>query len=161
MKASEIAEQEEKFRNTLTNTSRVKYTLDNVTKLNNYEIHHIRPKFNDYYYTAELSKRKIVLHYTVGTLRGDMAALTKKGNHMSVAYVVARNGIIYELFDPKYWSYHLGRGSVGGNGYNSKESVAIELSNYGPLKAVGSNLETMYSEVDYVNSKGNKARTKK
>jgi len=161
MRASNIPEQEEKFKTALTNTSRVKYTLENVTKLDKCEIHHIRPKFDSYYYPVEIPKKKIVLHYTVGTIRGDMASLTKKGEHMSVAYVIARNGIIYELFSPKYWSYHLGRGSVGGNGVNSKDSIGIELSNYGPLKLVGDNLETMYSHVKYTNSKGKEVTSKK
>jgi len=161
MKAEKIPEQEKKFTDTLTNSSGTKYTLDKITVLDKCEIHHIRPSFDSYYYKEVVDKKKIVLHFTVGTIRGDMASLTKKDNHMSVSYVIARNGIIYELFEPKYWSYHLGRGSVGGNGYNSKESIGIELSNYGPLNEVGSNLESVYSEVEYTDSKGQKKKTKK
>lgn len=154
MKVLTLDEQEENFKENLTNTSRVKYNLENVTKLDGCEIHHIRPNFDNYYYKEETKKKKIVLHYTVGSIRGDLASLTKKGNHMSVSYVVARNGIIYEIFDPKYWSYHLGRGSIGGNAVGSKESIGIELSNFGPLNLVGDNLETIYSQLEYTNSNG-------
>lgn len=77
-------------------------------------------------------KKKIVLHTTVGILSSDIRTLTQQRN-MSTAYLIARDGTIIELFDPSKWSYHLGRGSVGGNGFNSGESIAIEISNYGPL----------------------------
>lgn len=81
---------------------------------------------------AEKPKKKIVLHTTVGILSSDIRALTRQKN-MSTAYLIARDGTIIELFNPSKWSYHLGRGSVGGNGFNSGESIGIEISNYGPL----------------------------
>jgi N-acetylmuramoyl-L-alanine amidase len=86
---------------------------------------------NDWYYREESKKTKIVLHFTAGVLHGDIGELTCQ--HVSVAYVVARDGTIYELFDPKYWSYHLGLGAVGGNKTGSKSSIGIEISNFGPL----------------------------
>jgi hypothetical protein len=76
-----------------------------------------------------------------------MSALTK--DKVSVSYVIDRHGHIYELFDPKYWAYHLGMGAVGGNKLNSSRSIGIELSNYGPLTLRGNNLETAYSQVSY------------
>lgn len=161
MRATKIPEQEQKFAVNFKNTSNVQYKLEAMTNLPHSTINHIRPNFDSYYYPTEFPKKKIVLHYTVGTIRGDMASLTKKDNHMSVSYVINRKGDIYELFDPKYWSYHLGRGSVGGNGYGSKESIGIELSNYGPLKKVGDNLETMYSQVSYTGKDGKPRRTKR
>jgi N-acetyl-anhydromuramyl-L-alanine amidase AmpD len=111
----------------------------------------LRPKkgksgsqYESYYYQQEKTKKKIILHETVGFLTGDMSAVTKEDVHMSVQYVIARNGTVYELFDPKYWSYHLGRNAVGGNGYGSKESIGIELSNIGPLTLNGTNLNNVY-----------------
>jgi N-acetylmuramoyl-L-alanine amidase len=86
---------------------------------------------DDWYYREETKKKRIVLHFTAGVLHGDIGELTRQ--HVSVAYVVARDGTIYELFDPKYWSYHLGLGAVGGNKTGSKSSIAIEISNFGPL----------------------------
>ena len=97
-----------------------------------------------YYYERDYDKTMITLHFTVGFLRGDLASLTEQDVHMSTAYVVGRNGVVYQLFDPKYWSYHLGRGAIGGNGINSKRSIAIELSNIGPLVRENGDLHSVY-----------------
>ena len=111
MRAEKIAEQEKKFAKTLTNSSGVKYKVVETVKLKNYSIKKIRPNFATYYYIEKTEKTKIVLHFTVGTLRGDLATLTKKNSHVSVPYVIARDGSIYEVFNPDYWAYHLGRGT--------------------------------------------------
>jgi N-acetyl-anhydromuramyl-L-alanine amidase AmpD len=87
-----------------------------------------------FYYAEEAAKQRIVVHFTAGYLKGDMAALTKKDNHVSVPFVVARDGTIYQLFSSKYWSYHLGKGAAGGNEAMSKSSIAIELSNVAYLR---------------------------
>jgi N-acetylmuramoyl-L-alanine amidase len=99
-----------------------------------------------YYYEEETAKKKIVLHFTSGYLRPDIANLTAR--RVSVPFVLARNGNIYNLFSSKYWSYHLGPGAVGGNTAMSKECLAIEISNIGPLKKIGSNLVSTYSNSD-------------
>jgi N-acetyl-anhydromuramyl-L-alanine amidase AmpD len=103
-------------------------------------------KSKDHYYVEETAKKKIILHFTMGYLKGDIATLTK--GHVSVPFVVGRNGIIYNLFASKYWSYHLGPDAVGGNTPMSRESIGIEISNIGPLKRVGDNLVTTYSNTD-------------
>jgi len=99
-----------------------------------------------FFYQEETAKRKVVLHFTMGYLKGDIATLTKQ--HVSVPFVIGRNGNIYNLFASKYWSYHLGPGAIGGNTEMSKESVGIEISNIGPLKLIGDNLVTSYSNSD-------------
>lgn len=99
-----------------------------------------------YYYEEEIVKKKIVLHFTMGYLKGDIATLTK--GHVSVPFVIGRNGIIYNLFASKYWSYHLGPGAVGGNTLMSQECIGIEISNIGPLKKIGNNLVTTYDDND-------------
>lgn len=90
-----------------------------------------------YFYKQTKKKRRIVLHFTMGYLGGDLSTLTKKNNHVSVSFVIARDGKIYRLFDTKYWSYHLGPGTIGGNKACSSSSVGIEISNIGPLDKVG------------------------
>ncbi|HEX8831702.1 MAG TPA: hypothetical protein VF705_11070, partial [Longimicrobium sp.] len=35
-----------------------------------------------FYYAEEAAKQRIVVHFTAGYLKGDMAALTKKDNHV-------------------------------------------------------------------------------
>ena len=78
-----------------------------------------------------MAKTAIVLHYTAGQLKGDIPTLTTTDYDVCVAFVLARDGTLYRLFDEKYWSYHLGKGCVGGDTVNSKRTVAIEISNFG------------------------------
>lgn len=54
------------------------------------------------------------------------------------------NGNIYNLFDDKFWSYHLGSGTVGTNALMSKQTIGIEISNYGPLRLQDNNLIDAY-----------------
>ncbi len=99
-----------------------------------------------FFYQEVTAKKKIVLHYTMGYLKGDIGTLTQQ--HVSVPFVIGRNGVIYNLFASKYWSYHLGPGARGGNTPMSRESIGIEISNIGPLKMIGNNLVTTYSDSD-------------
>ena len=48
-----------------------------------------------FFYPEETAKRKIVLHFTMGYLKGDIATLTKQ--HVSVPFVIGRNGNIYNV----------------------------------------------------------------
>lgn len=95
---------------------------------------------SNYYYAETVPKDLIVLHFTEGYFWGDLDTLTKTDNHVSVAFVIGRAGRIYRLFNPHYWSYHLGNGTVGGNMPNSRRAVAIEMSNLGFLKKNGNTL---------------------
>src|SRR5262245_50447996 len=54
-----------------------------------------------FYYPEEVKKDRIALHFTAGFLKGDLATLTQPGNHVSVAFIVARDGSLYNLWDPK------------------------------------------------------------
>lgn len=110
----------------------------------------VRPVSGDesYFYPTKFGKDQIVLHYTTGYLKGDIASLTKPDNHVSVPYLIGRNGTIYNLFTSDYWSYHLGEGAMGGNTVRSQTTIAIELSNIGPLKKIGNNLVTSYNDKD-------------
>ncbi|HEX9936942.1 MAG TPA: N-acetylmuramoyl-L-alanine amidase [Longimicrobium sp.] len=97
-----------------------------------------------FYYAEAVAKQRIAVHFTAGYLKGDMAALTKKDNHVSTPFVIGRDGTIYQLFSSKYWSYHLGKGAQGGNEAMSKSSVAIELSNVAYLREKDGNLVDPY-----------------
>jgi N-acetylmuramoyl-L-alanine amidase len=79
-----------------------------------------------YYYKEETVKKKIILHFTLDYLKGDIATLTT--NHVSVPFVVGRSGLIYNLFASKYWSYHLGPGASGGNTAMSKDCICVASS---------------------------------
>jgi N-acetyl-anhydromuramyl-L-alanine amidase AmpD len=97
-----------------------------------------------YFHPEVQPKSTIVLHFTVGFLTGDIGTLVEQGSYMSVPFVVGRNGTVYQLFRPDYWSYHLGKSAVGGNTYGSKRSIAIELSNIGPLTLKNTDLYSIY-----------------
>ena len=101
-----------------------------------------------FYYEEETPKNRIVLHFTAGYLKGDVSALSQPGNHVSVPFILARNGEILNMWPSKFWSYHLGSGAVGGNTEMSKTSPAIEISNIGCLNKVGNNLVSSYSQSD-------------
>ncbi|MEY4937838.1 MAG: hypothetical protein RIS64_4197 [Bacteroidota bacterium] len=101
---------------------------------------------SDYFYTEKCEKKQILLHFTMGHLQGDIFTLTKKGYQVSVPYVIARDGLVYRLFSSEFWSYHIGRNNLGSNGTFSKMSIAIEISNYGPLTLEGTTLKTAYGD---------------
>jgi N-acetyl-anhydromuramyl-L-alanine amidase AmpD len=105
--------------------------------------------FEGYFYKQNFTKEKIVLHFTVGHLKGDILSLTsEKRGHVSTSFVVARDGTVYQLFSSGAWSYHLGRNAQGGNANQSKVSIGIEISNYGPLIKKDNELHTVYSKVN-------------
>jgi len=139
-----IKNYEEQFDTTHKDSDGVEYTIINKANFT-FPLSIIEPKgITNYYYTEEFKKTAIVLHCTVGFLTGDIATLIEQSNHISVPYVIGRNGIVYQLFNPKYWAYHLGQGTVGGNSVNSKRTIAIELSNIGPLLRDKSQLTNIY-----------------
>lgn len=100
-----------------------------------------------YFHAVEHSKKRIVLHFTAGNLKGDMTTLTRHDFHVSVAFVIARDGTIYQLFPSKFWSGHIGPGigNAGMNNAQDKCTIGIEISNYGVLHERDGNLETIYS----------------
>nr|MBA2561623.1 N-acetylmuramoyl-L-alanine amidase [Chitinophagaceae bacterium] len=100
-----------------------------------------------YYHDSVHPKERIVIHYTAGNIKSDLSTLTSHNRHVSVPFVIARDGTIYQLFSSKFWSGHLGKG-VGNTDTNNAEdkcTIGIELSNYGFLAEKAGNLETYYS----------------
>ena len=145
MRPETIKKREDEFFSTFTNSAGIKYKLTGTVDIgNDVKIYSIRPDYDSYYYTTKTKtktkKQSICLHFTVGYIKSDTTALTTKDNYVSVSYVVDRCGRIYEMFPDTMWSYHLGSGTVGGNGAMSKQTIGIEISNYGPLKSSGDNL---------------------
>lgn len=103
-----------------------------------------------YFHAVEHPKRRIVIHYTAGNLAGDMPTMSRDDFHVSVPFVIARDGTIYQLFPSKFWSGHLGPG-IGNQGTGNAQdkcTIGIELSNYGYLVERQGNLETIYSRLE-------------
>lgn len=157
MLVEKIAAHEESFENTGRDSSGVVHDLkkSSIKIANTDEVMYYtrcRPKSGDksYYYEEAAEKVQIVLHYTLGYLKGDIAALTRHDNHVSVPFVLGRNGVIYSIHPSKYWSYHLGRGAQGGNTYGSKRTIGIEISNIGGLNHTDKGMTTYYDPDDDV-----------
>lgn len=158
-----ISERESKFALKLIDSTAKQFTAGNKISLgNDFFITPLSTSFKSYYYQTRTEKKQICLHFTVGVLPGDIATLTKENNHMSVQYVVDRLGNVYRLFPDDFWSYHLGASAVGGNAVMSKQSIGIEISNYGPLRikedryidAYGNTYTTDDNLVDAVSYRG-------
>lgn len=107
------------------------------------------------YYQEENEKNTIYLHHTAGGHRADWVISTwdtddevdktgtKSPRSVATAYVIGglstRNpkdnlfdGKVYRAFDDKYWAHHLGT-TLSNNRTLNKESVAVEICNYGQL----------------------------
>lgn len=86
-----------------------------------------------HYYSGKYSKTKIVLHHTVGgTARSTFDWWTRRkggAGSLATAFIIGRDGRIYQLFDPKCWAWHCG---TGGSRIE-RHSIGIELASEGPL----------------------------
>lgn len=96
------------------------------------------------YYHLEYPKRMIVLHHTVSS-NALSAVDTFRNNKakIAVAYVIDKAGVIYELFNPHFWAYHIGSGSTY---KHNQASIGIELVNEGGLKLSGNNYEWFFGK---------------
>lgn len=155
MKATSIPKHEKSFFDTGRDSAGKEFVLKDMTvpiKGTNEVMPYVncRPKNGDdsFYYQEHHAKNQIVLHYTAGYLKGDVAALSRHSYHVSVPFIIARNGTILNMWSSADWSYHLGSGAVGGNTNGSRRTIAIEISNIGFLKRIGNNLVSVYSDND-------------
>jgi len=83
-------------------------------------------------------KNQLYLHFTAGSPSAKGVINYWGGNapRIATAYLIdGDRGGIFECFNPKYWSYHLG--VKGTKGRLDKASIGIEICNYGPLKKKG------------------------
>lgn len=88
------------------------------------------------YRNVVTQKDMIVLHFTAGsTAEGAVSGWRSTPARVATAYVVDRDGTIYEIFDPKYWANHLGKMPE----VHEKRSIGIEIVNVGPLRPSAEN----------------------
>jgi N-acetyl-anhydromuramyl-L-alanine amidase AmpD len=86
------------------------------------------------YIVSETRKNLIVLHHTVGgSVRStvDYWRTEPEQKRVATAYLVERNGVVYEVFDPKHWAFHLGL--KGAKGEVDRRSIGIEIASEGGL----------------------------
>lgn len=87
----------------------------------------------DQFYQEAYPKRQLYIHHTVGgsaesSFRHWLQQLEKVGT----AYLIDRDGTIYETFDPRYWAHHLGLKHRRNTELNQR-SIGIELASEGAL----------------------------
>ena len=85
-------------------------------------------------------KSLIVLHHTAGGSVRSTFHWWEEGDpsRIATAYVVERDGTIFEVFEPRFWAFHLGLRGTGGR--VDRRSIGIELASEGWLEQVGSEL---------------------
>lgn len=88
------------------------------------------------FFRQRVPKDLIVLHATASSAaRGVFETWKNPANgRVATAYVVERNGRIFELFPPDCWAYHLGMKVRNPGHYNDRRSIGIEIVNPGPLR---------------------------
>jgi len=89
------------------------------------------------YYNEEARKTQICLHHTASA-EADPAYNWWKitAEHIAAAYLIDKDGTIFECFNPVCWAWHIGRGSTK---RHNMQSIAIELVNEGWLTKKGDN----------------------
>lgn len=78
-------------------------------------------------------KDLIVLHHTAGaSARSTFDWWRRTDDRIATAYLVARDGTIHEVFDPRFWAFHLGLRGTGGR--VDARSIGIEMASEGWLE---------------------------
>ena len=84
-------------------------------------------------------KDLIVLHHTVGgTVQSTVEYWRTDPRRVATAYLVERDGTIFEVFDPECWAFHLGLAGTAGS--VDKRSIGIEIASEGGLTERGGKL---------------------
>jgi N-acetyl-anhydromuramyl-L-alanine amidase AmpD len=101
-------------------------------------------------------KRHIVLHFTAGFSAGGALSTWKNTSWRDgTAFVLERDGTIYQAFDPRYWAVHIYRHKSGEpkEFYDfERQSIGIEIVNVGPLH-VGKSEGTKDALFTYTNKR--------
>lgn len=85
----------------------------------------------DQYHAEAQSKSLVVLHHTVGgSAKSSRDWWASDPRRIGTAYLVERDGTVYEVFPPEAWAFHLGCSDVG----LERRSIGIELCSEGGLE---------------------------
>ena len=96
----------------------------------------------DQYFPTGSTKTGISLHHTVGGSAASTVDWWKRdGQMVGVAFIVDRDGTIYQVFDPKGWAYQFGLKWGDPDRVNfEKRFIGIEIASEGGLMESGGNL---------------------
>jgi N-acetyl-anhydromuramyl-L-alanine amidase AmpD len=119
--------------------------------------------FEGYYIQEKTVKNQIVLHHTVsGGTSQDVVDYwinqnIKTGNRIATHFIIDKDGTINRLFDLEYWAGHIGDCSKSckklglPNQNYSKNSIGIELVNFGALTLKKDKLYNAYGQLYHGN----------
>lgn len=83
------------------------------------------------YFNASFDKTQIYLHHTVSsTVESAFNWWNQTNERVGTAYIVDKDGSVYECFSPDKWAWHIGAGSTS---QHNKQSIGIEIVNEGWL----------------------------
>lgn len=83
------------------------------------------------YYHTIVPKNLLVLHHTVGgTAASTVGWWERTPERIGTAYLIERDGTVYEVFPPEKWAHHIGKGSTL---HDNQRSIGIELCSEGAL----------------------------
>lgn len=99
------------------------------------------------FFTRHYRKTQIFIHHTVSPnklqkgrgVQGDVDHWNNQTYNLGTYCIIDSDGVVYQLFDHKAWSNHLGLKKSTFDSYNipyyklDKTSIGIELDNLGPL----------------------------
>ncbi|MCC6683662.1 MAG: N-acetylmuramoyl-L-alanine amidase [Bacteroidia bacterium] len=105
------------------------------------------------YYKEEAGKKQIVIHHTVSGPKAENIFIgwQQTPERVATALVIGGDGKIVQGYSSKYWAHHLGLKTAINTALN-KNSVGIELCNWGGLTFDGTKYRNAYGNVVSANS---------
>lgn len=103
------------------------------------------------YFKQQFTKKQIVIHHTVSNNNAYnvISWWATRSERIGVAFVIDRQGILYQTFSSMYWAHHLGV-KANNNIKLNQQSIGIELCNWGPLTKKGDKFYNVYGqEISY------------
>lgn len=87
----------------------------------------------DQFYAERYPKKQIYIHHTVGgSAKSSFDYWQQSAEKVGTAFIIDRDGTIYEVFDPSCWAHHLGLHHPRNTELN-RESIGIEIASEGAL----------------------------
>jgi len=130
--------------------------FSNLSKLDLSKIKMVDFPKEQYYQTVH-PKKQIVLHHTVSGVgvEGDLRSWLATASRIATAIIIDREGVIWQCFSSKHWGHHIGVKSTVLKSLDiaeyrtqnlklNKESISIELDNWGWLTKDGDKYKAAY-----------------
>jgi hypothetical protein len=125
-----------------TNFKESKFEIPKGLKFN------IRKYSYNFFNRSKTKINQIVLHHTVSSPDAGEQIIkywNSQKNGVATHFVLAKDGTAYQAYDLDYWAYHLGL-KDNRNVKLNKNSVGIEISNWGGLIKKGIKLYNVYKQ---------------